>query len=80
MKGKLAVTLPRNLTRKIEDIQKQMDLKTPGEVILKALSLLELSMGRKVELKDKDETFEIKSFENLRQSIKLDDVEKEDDK
>ncbi|MBU0976504.1 MAG: hypothetical protein ABIE03_02075 [Patescibacteria group bacterium] len=75
MKGKLAVTFPRDLTRKIERIQKQMDLKTPGEVILKALSLLELSIGRKVELSDKGDTFEINSFEHLRQSIKFEDVE-----
>ena len=71
MKGNLAVALPKRLTQKVVELQKQLGLKSPGEVILKALSLLELSMGRKVELKDREDTLEIKSFEDLRQSIKV---------
>jgi hypothetical protein len=78
MKGNLAVALPEKLSKKVRKLQEQMDLKSPGEVILKALSLLELSMGRKVELKDDDDTFEIKSFEGLKQSIKLDDIEEKE--
>lgn len=72
---KLAFALPENLSKKVRSLQKKLDLKTPGDVIIKALSLLELSMGRKVELKDDDDTIRIKSFEGMRQSIKIEDIE-----
>lgn len=75
MKGNLAVALPKRLTQKVIELQNQLGLKSPGEVILKALSLLELSMGRKVELTDSEETLEIKSFEDLRQSIKVESLD-----
>ena len=80
MKGNIAVVLPKKLTKKVLALQKKLNLKSPGEVILKALSLLELSIGRKIELKDKEETLEINSFEDLRQSIKLESLEKESKK
>lgn len=79
MKGNLAVALPEKLTEKVIALQKKLNLKSPGEVILKALSLLELSMGRKVELKDKEETLEIKSFEDLKQSIKVEALKEKQD-
>jgi len=79
MKGNLAIALPKKLTKKVVALQKQLGLKSPGEVILKALSLLELSIGRKVELRDDDETLEIKSFQGLRQSIKVDSLDKEEE-
>ncbi len=72
MNNNIAIALPKNLTKRVRLLQKQLGLKTQGEVILKALSLLEISMGRKIELKDKNKTFEINTFENLKQSIKLD--------
>lgn len=80
MEGNIAFAFPKNLTKKVLKLQKELGLKSPGEVILKALSLLELSIGRKVELKDKDDTLEISSFEDLRQSIKLEEIDSEETK
>ncbi len=73
MKGNVAVALPKKLSKRVMKMQKELDLKSPGEVVVRALSLLELSMGRKVELKDNEDTLEINSFKKLRQSIKLED-------
>jgi len=78
MNKNIAFALPENLSKKIIELQKEMNLKTPGEVILKALSLLELSMGREVEIKDEEKKYRIKSFENYRQSIKIDNISSED--
>ena len=75
MKGNIAVALPKKLTKKVLGMQKDLNLKTPGEVIVKALSLLELSMGRKIELKNKKETLKIDTFEGLRQSVKVLSIE-----
>lgn len=72
---KLVFALPPKLSKKVRELQEELDLNTPGEVVIKALSLLELSMGRNVELKDDDETIRIKSFGKLRQSVTLDDIE-----
>lgn len=71
----LAFALPENLSQKVKDLQKQLGLNTPGEVILKALSLLELSIGREVQMKDGKETLQIQGFKNYRQSITLEDIE-----
>ena len=73
MSSKIAVVLPENLSEKVEKLQKELELASPGEVILRALSLLELSMGRKVELKDSNQTLEINEFKKLRQSIQISD-------
>ena len=78
MKGNIAIVLPKKLSKKVSEMQKEFGLKSPGEVLVKALSLLELSMGRKVELKDKDETLNISSFEGLRQSVKVEELEETD--
>ncbi|MBN2015229.1 hypothetical protein JW766_00140 [Candidatus Dojkabacteria bacterium] len=74
MKGNLAVAFPKKLTETVVKLQKELGLKSPGEVILKALSLLELSMGRKVQLKDDKETLEIKSLQGLKQSVKVEEL------
>jgi len=78
MNKNIAFALPENLSKKIIELQKEMNLKTPGEVILKALSLLELSMGREVDIKDEEKKYRIKSFENYMQSIKIDNISSED--
>lgn len=77
MKGNLAIALPEKLSKKVKNLQKSLGLKTPGEVIVKAISLLELSMGRKVKMSDNDESIEINSFKGLRQSIKIETLEQE---
>lgn len=75
MKGNIAIVLPKKLSKRVIALQKKLHLKSPGEVIIKALSLLELSLGRKIELKDSEKTLEIESFKNMRQSIKIEDKE-----
>lgn len=74
MKGNIAVALPEELSKQVVELQKKLKLKSPGEVIIKALSLLELSMGRKVELKDGDDTLRINTFQDILQSIKIEDI------
>ncbi len=51
----LAFVFPPSLSRRLKYLQSKMNAKSPGEVIIKALTLLELSMDKKIELSDKKE-------------------------
>ena len=52
--SKKAFILSEGLIRKIEQIQKEMNLKESGDVLSKAINLLSMSLGRKVILQDTD--------------------------
>lgn len=51
-KENLAFVFPASLSNRLKLIQSKMDAKSPGEVIAKALTLLELSLDKKIELSD----------------------------
>jgi len=65
----IAFVLPPKLSEEVKKIQKEMNLKSSGEVISKALALLQLSMGRKVRFESNDEKLSIDSFKEYNQTI-----------
>ncbi len=71
----VAFVLPPNLSKEVKRIQKEMQLSSPGKVIVKALALLQLSMGRKVKLEEKKKELTIKDFESFNQTVTFDDDE-----
>ena len=71
----VAVVLPPNLSKEVKRIQKEMSLKSPGEVITKGLSLLRLAMGRKVRLESGRERLEIDDFKEFNQTYTYDGTE-----
>ncbi|HEC64663.1 MAG TPA: hypothetical protein ENI23_05185 [bacterium] len=69
-KDNLAFALPPKLSKDVKRMQKELKLSSPGAVIKKALSLLELSIGRTVKLESKDKfEIEINDFEGYRQTV-----------
>lgn len=62
--GSTAFILPPKLSSKVDRIQKEMGLNEPGKVITKAIELLDISIGRKVILKDNSKTFQIDDLED----------------
>ncbi len=71
----VAFVLPPNLSKEVKRMQKEMDLNSPGGVILKALALLQMSMGRKVKLEEKKKQLVIKDFENFNQTVQFEENE-----
>lgn len=68
----LAFVFPPRLSRKIKDLQKDMGAKSAGEVLIKAISLLEVSVGRKVEIQDENtQKWEIDEFEDHKKRVEL---------
>ena len=65
----IAFVLPPKLSEEVKRIQKEMNLKSPGEVITKALALLQLSMGRRVKFESNKEKLSINSFKGFNQTI-----------
>ena len=74
----VAVVLPPNLSKEVKKIQKEMKLKSPGEVITKGLSLLKLAMGRRVKLESGSEKLEIDDFKEFNQTFTYTDGTEED--
>ena len=73
----VAVVLPPKLSKEVKKIQKEMHLNSPGEVIAKGLSLLWLSMGRKVKLESGRERLEIDDFKEFNQTFTYDGPKKD---
>ena len=48
-----------DLSEKIAELQKELNLNSPGEVIALALSLIEISMGRELEISDAKKSTEV---------------------
>ena len=71
----VAVVLPPNLSEEVKKIQKEMKLKSPGEVISKGLSLLKIAMGRRVRLESGGEKLEIDDFKEFNQTFTYDGTE-----
>ena len=69
----LAFVFPPGLSRKIKSLQKDIGANSAGEVLVKAISLLELSLGRKVEMKDQPNgnKWEIDEFEHSEKRIEI---------
>ena len=63
----------KDLSEKIKKLQQELNLDSPGKVIAMALSLVELSLGREVELWDNEKKIKISKFKNHRQTITLDE-------
>ncbi len=69
----LAFVFPPGLSKKIKRLQSDMNAKSAGEVLLKALALLELSLGRKVQIKgESSRKWEVDDFEELDRSVDID--------
>jgi hypothetical protein len=70
-----AFTLPPNLAEKVDRIQKEMGLDDPGLVITKAIELLDISIGRKVilEEKDKKRSLHIDDLQDYNQTFNLEE-------
>ncbi|MBN1331972.1 hypothetical protein JW978_03750 [Candidatus Dojkabacteria bacterium] len=69
----LAFVFPEGLSRRIKALQNDMKVKSASEVLVKAISLLELSIGRKVELKDKnsEQKWEVDEFEEYKRRVEI---------
>ncbi|HEX9804865.1 MAG TPA: hypothetical protein VGA67_04230 [Candidatus Dojkabacteria bacterium] len=72
--GKTAYILPPKLSSIVEKIQKELGLNEPGEVITKAIELLDYSIGRKVILEDKDKkrSIQIDSLKGFHETFDID--------
>jgi hypothetical protein len=69
----IAFLADKELAKKIRSMQDTLHLKTPGEVVSRALSLMELSMGRKLELWDNDKKIKIDDFSKFNQTVIVED-------
>lgn len=67
----LAFVFPPGLSKRIRKLQTDLGLKSASEVLVKALSLLEVSFGRTIEIKDKDEKWEINEFEEYEKTVSI---------
>lgn len=74
-KEKIAFVAPKKVTKKIQELQQQLKLDSPGEVIAMALSMLELAIGRNVEYKDGSKKLKISKFSKYNQTVVVDDGE-----
>lgn len=68
-----AFVASEELAEKIKQIQSELNLKTPGEVISMGLSLIELSLGREVEFHDRNKTYKTSKFAKYNQTVVLED-------
>ena len=69
----IAYLASEEISSKIQKLQEELNLKSPGEVIAIALQLIEMSMGREVEFKDGNKIYRTKKFSNLNQTVILDE-------
>jgi hypothetical protein len=72
-KDKTAFVASKELTTKIEKLQKELGLTSPGEVISLGLSFLELSMGREVEFHEGAKVFKTNKFSQNKLIVSLED-------
>lgn len=63
----------KELQTKINQIQQELKLEDPAEVISMALYLMDLALGREVEFKDKHQTFRTTKFAEHNQTVILED-------
>lgn len=72
---KRAYVLSEKLDEKVERIQRELGLDEPGEVIAKAIELLDVSIGRKVVLEERQtaRSLHITGLEKFNQTVTLDD-------
>jgi len=68
---KITFVAPRKVSSKIKQLQEQLKLDSPGEVLSMALSMLELALGREVELKDKKGSYHISKFSKYHQTVEI---------
>lgn len=70
----VAFVLPPKLTKKLEKIQREMGVDDPGVVIAKAIDLLDISIGRKVILEEKEtkRALKINGLEEYNQTFVID--------
>lgn len=69
---KKAFIASSELTKKIEKLQKELQLDSAGEVISLGLSMLEMSLGRNVDFQDKDKSYRVSKFAGANQTVILD--------
>lgn len=69
----LAFVFPEGLSKRIKALQNDMKVKSASEVLVKAISLLELSIGRKVEIKDGkgEQKWEVDEFEDYDRRVEI---------
>jgi hypothetical protein len=67
----LTFVASKKLSDKIKELQRQLELESPGEVLSTALSMLELSLGREVEFKDKNGSYKTSKFSKYNHTIEL---------
>jgi len=69
----LAFVFPPGLSKKIKRLQKDIDARSAGEVLIKAISLLEFTLGRKLEVKDDSQgnKWEIDEFEQSEKRVEI---------
>ena len=70
----LAFVFPEGLSRRIKALQDDMNARSAGEVLVKAISLLELSIGRKVEIKESKGDggrWEVDEFEDYNRRVDI---------
>lgn len=70
---KLVFVADEDLSGRIKDMQKELNLKSPAEVIAMGLSLLELSVGRNIEIQEKDKKYKIKDLAKYNQTFAIED-------
>ncbi|MBD3281000.1 hypothetical protein GF389_05820 [Candidatus Dojkabacteria bacterium] len=69
----LAFVFPNGLSKRIKALQTDMKANSAGEVLVKAISLLELSIGRRIEIKDKqtESKWEVDEFEDYERRVDI---------
>lgn len=77
----VTVMFPEGLTKRIKRLQERMGMDSAGEVLVKALSLLEISVGRTIEVKDKNAShrWEIDEFRKFEKITKISTEDKNGD-
>lgn len=71
----LAFVFPPNQSKRIKALQKKLGVNSAGEVLMKALALLEITAGKKVEIRGKDKTtYEIQDIDHDDSDIEEDNL------
>jgi len=70
---KIAFVPSSELKQKLDKLQHEMKLESPAEVISLALSMLEISLGRDVELADNTSRYKISRFAKYNQTVSFED-------
>lgn len=71
-KNNLAFVFPPELSKRIKRLQKDMASESAGEVLIKAISLLELSLGRKLEISEGDnKKWEVDEFSKHQKAVEI---------